>query len=173
MSMPRLLVLAAIAVIAVGPVARAQEPAKPGPEHELLKKWEGTWDSTMKMAGGESKGVTKYKMDLGGQWLISKFEGKLGDADFSGMGHDSYDAAKKKYVGIWIDSMSASPMIFEGTFDKEKKTLTMSGEGPGPDGKSAKYKYTSVWKDDDTVDYTMYMGDAKEPLFTIAYKRKK
>jgi hypothetical protein len=33
----------------------AQEPAKPGPEHDMLKKWEGTWDATMKMAGAESK----------------------------------------------------------------------------------------------------------------------
>ena len=31
-----------------GSLARAQVPAKPGPEHELLKKIKGTWDMTAK-----------------------------------------------------------------------------------------------------------------------------
>jgi hypothetical protein len=31
----------------------------------------------------------------------------------------------------------------------------------------------SEWKDDDTVHFSMYVGDAKEPAFTIVYKRKK
>jgi hypothetical protein len=29
------------------------------------------------------------------------------------------------------------------------------------------------WKDDDNFVATMYMGDVKEPAFTITYKRKK
>ena len=57
--------------------ANAQEPAKPGPEHELLKKMEGNWDTTMKFLGMESKGAVVYKMELGGLWLSSTFEGEV------------------------------------------------------------------------------------------------
>jgi hypothetical protein len=168
----RCLVAVALAA-AASPAARAQEAPKPGPEHEVLKKMVGTWDITMKFGGMETKGVATYKMDLGGLWLASTVESEIFGAKFSGRGFDSYDAAKKKYVGLWIDSMSTSPMTMEGTYDKATKTLTMTGEGPGMDGKPTKYKGVSVMPDDDTINFTMYMGDVKEPAFTIVYKRKK
>ena len=162
----------AVAVLAASGL-RAQEFTKPGPEHEMLKKWEGTWDTTMKMMGAESKGVANYKMELGGLWLMSDFEGELGGMKFSGRGLDSYDPPKKKFVGIWVDSWSTSPMTMEGTYDKDKKTLTMVGEGPGMDGKPTKYRAVSEFKDENTVNFSMYIADGKEPTFTILYKRRK
>jgi hypothetical protein len=92
---------------------------------------------------------------------------------FSGRGLDTYDPAKKKFVAVWVDSMSTSPMVMEGTYDKEKKTLTLSGEGPGMDGKPTKYKSVSVMPDDDTINFSMYVADGPQPAFTITYKRKK
>jgi hypothetical protein len=154
-------------------VTQAQEGQKPGPEYDILKKLVGTWDSTMKFGGMETKGTVTYKMDLGGLWLVSHMESELFGSKFSGRGYDSYDATKKKYIGIWMDSMSTSPVITEGTYDKAKKTLTMAGEGPGQDGKPTKYKSVSEMPDDDTINFTMYMGDGKDPAFTIIYKRKK
>lgn len=167
-----LLVLALFA--SAGSRADAQDfPPKPGPEHDVLKKWVGTWDCTVTAMGNESKGTAVYKMELGGLWLTSTFEGDFGGMKFGGRGLDSYDAAKKKYVGIWVDSFSTSPLTMEGTYDKDKKTMTMSGEGPGEGGKNMKYKLVSVWKDENTVSFSMYMGDEKEPGFSIVYKRKK
>lgn len=164
---------AVVAVVVLGPVAYAQMPAKPGPEHEVFKKMVGTWDATMNMGGQEAKGTQTYKMDLGGLWLASTFEGTINGEKFSGRGFDSYDADKKKYVGVWLDSMSASPMNMEGTYDKAKKTMTMMGEGPGMDGPKTKHRMTTEMKDDNTMLFTMWMGDTKEPSFTITYKRKK
>ena len=45
-------------------------------------------------------------------------------------------------------------MVMEGTYDKEKKTMTMAGEGPGMDGKPTKYKSVSEMPDDDTINFT-------------------
>ncbi|MBY0458615.1 MAG: DUF1579 domain-containing protein, partial [Gemmataceae bacterium] len=61
----------------------------------------------------------------------------------------------------------------EGVFDKDKKTLTMSGEGPGADGKTGKYRSVTTFVDDNTTNFAMYTNDDKEPAFTIVYKRKK
>lgn len=156
------------------PFAAAQEAPKPGPELEVLKKLVGTWEATMNVGGGESKGTMVYKMDLGGIWLSSTFEGSFGDMKFTGKGFDGYDPAKKKYVGIWIDSMSTAPMTLEGSYDKDKKTMTMAGEGPGMDGKTTKYKMVTEMKDDDNMVSTMHMGDGKDSVaFVITYKRKK
>jgi hypothetical protein len=151
----------------------AQEPAKPGPEHKLLEKREGTWTTTLKAGGMEAKGVMTFKMELGGLWLVGSLESDLAGQKFHGRSLDSYDARKKKYVGVWFDSMSTTPLTMEGNFDKEGKTLTMLGDGIGMDGKPAKWKSVSRMPNDDTIEMAMYVGDTKDPMVTVTYKRKK
>src|SRR5262245_60753948 len=161
-----------VAAVLVLPSA-AQGPATPGPEHKQLKTREGAWDTTMKAGGAEFKGTVTYKMELGGLWLVGSMESDLMGQKFYGKSVDTYDAGKKKYVGVWFDSMGTTPMIMEGELDAQKKTLTMVGEGPGMDGKLTKWKSVSEMPDDDTVEMRMYVGDNKEPMFTVTYKRKK
>lgn len=174
MTTPRWLCVSVLALALTAPAAVAQEGPKPGPEHDVLKKHVGTWDLTMKFGGMESKGTVVYKMEPGGLWLSSQLESELFGQKFWGKGLDTYDPTKKKYVGIWVDSMSTSPMVLEGTYDAAKKTLTMEGTGPGEDGKPTKYKSVTVMTDGDTINFTMYIGgNEKEPAFTIVYKRKK
>ncbi len=170
--------LALVAMISIWAVrARAEEQPqmpKPGPEHELLKSMEGTWDLTVKAMGNESKGTCTYKMGLGGLWLMSKVEGDMGGMKFEGRGMDSYDANRKKYVSVWIDSMGTSPLVSEGTYDKDTKTMTLTGDGPGMDGKMTKYKMVTVVKDDDNMTMTMTSGPEDKPqTVTIDYKRRK
>jgi len=163
----------AIAIALLTSDSRAQEPPKPGPEHAFLKKMEGRWDLTMKFGEMQSKGTVTYKMELGGLWLTSNLDSDLAGMKFTARGLDTYDAAKKKYVSYFFDSMGTTPMIMEGTYDKDKKTMTLSGDGPGMDGKPAKWKSVSEFVDDNTHNFSMFVGDAKEPMFTIVYKRSK
>ncbi len=169
------MVLCAASVL-LAPVALAQPPQpKPGPEHALLKRLEGTWEATVK-GREESKGTMTYKMMLGGLWLVSDYQGEFMGQKFQGKGLETYDTAKKKYVGIWVDSMSTALMTYEGNFDKDGKVLTMTGEGPGEDGKPTKFKMVSEMKDKDTMVFTMSSPgkDGKEhTMMTITYKRKK
>lgn len=171
MRMMSLVVLVVAAVLAVP--SWAQDMPKPGPEHKLLKELEGNWDTTMKAGGKESKGTLTYKMDLGGLWLTGALESELFGMKFTGKSLDTFNPVSKKYISLWVDSMSTAPVIMAGTFDKEKKLLTMAGEGPGMDGKPTKYKSVTKMPDADTVDMTMWIGDGKEPMFNIIYKRKK
>lgn len=168
----RLFCAAALTLGAVIP-AQSQQPAQPGAEHKQLSKLAGTWDCTMEVAGQKSKATAVYKMELGGLWLVSNFEGDMMGQKFSGKGLDSYDASKKKYVSVWFDSMSSVPMVMEGNWDEAKKTMTMEGMAPGMDGKMTKHKIVTVIPDDNTMNFAMYAGDVKEPAFTIVYKRKK
>ena len=171
------LVLAATAtVLFMSAATPAQEIPQPGPEHAKLKQLEGTWDAVVKFGTDESKGTMTYKMDLGGLWLVSDYQGEFAGQPFRGKGLDSYDPAKKKYVSVWVDSMSVSPMISEGTFDKDGKVLTLTGEGPGADGKPTKLKTVTEHKDKDTMLWTMFGTgpDGKEgPMLSITYKRRK
>ena len=156
-------------------LVRAQEAPKPGPEHEKFKELVGEWDATVKMAGSESKAKATYKLDFGGFYLIENFEGDFGGMKFKGRGQCGYCPIKKKYFTIWIDSMSPSPMMMMGSFDKDGKTLTEEGEGPGMDGKMAKFKSVSTMTDKDTIEFKMStVADGKEnEMMSITYKRKK
>lgn len=150
------------------------QPPQPGPEMAHCKNLVGTWDATMKMQGMEAKGVMTYKMDLGGLWLGSVFEAEMAPGQkFFGRGFETYDAGKKKYVAVWLDSMSTVPMVMEGTFDEKTKTMTMIGDAPDMNGKLAKHRLTTTRKDENTMEFAMYLGDAKEPMMTITYKRRK
>ncbi len=147
----------------------------PGPEHQALKKLEGTWEAKIKSGTEESTGSMVYKMECGGLWLASEFHGEFGGMKFEGRGLDGYDPLKKKYVSVWVDSMSFRPLIFEGEMDEAKQQLTLTGEGRGPDGQTMKFKSVTRMRDADHMDFTMSTidsgGEATE-MISIEYVRK-
>lgn len=155
----------------------AQAPPSLLEEHKMLKSMEGTWEATMKSPGSpDSKGMSVYKSICDGLWLVSDFEGDAGGFKFTGHGVDGYDASKKKFVQTWVDSMSGSLLNLEGDYDKEKKQLTMSGTGAGPDGSPMKVKNVTTYTDNDHMKFEMHMvmPDNTEMLVvTIEYTRVK
>jgi uncharacterized protein DUF1579 len=155
--------------------AWGQEPPQPGPEHQMLKETAGEWTCACKMPDGmEWKGVSTSKMECGGLWLVTNFEGEFGGTKFQGKGLDSYDATKKKYVGIWVDSMATTPLMLEGTYDEKTRTLTMTGEGKMPDGTLTKHRLVTKYTDRDHHSFEMFMTlpDGKEAsMLTIDYTR--
>jgi len=157
------------------PAAAQQAPPKPGPEHKMLQRFEGDWDATVAMAGAESKATAKYKMGLGGFWLSQDFKGEFGGQKFHGKGTTGYDPLRKKYVSTWTDSMSPTLIVMEGKFDKDGKTYTETGEGPGMDGKLTKLKSVLRFKDKDTLLFTMYtvQNGEEQEMMKITYRRKK
>jgi hypothetical protein len=169
-------VLSLVVCLAAANFSLAQEYPKPGPEHEKIKELEGTWDAVMDMGGQKSKATAVYKSICNGMWMESNFEGDIGGSKFQGHGLDGYNLQKKKYVGIWVDSMSSAPLHFEGEYDTKSKLLVMIGESVGPDGKPHKFKNTTETKDKDHFIFKMHMVDSegKETLvFSIDYMRHK
>jgi Protein of unknown function (DUF1579) len=169
-----LLPLSAVLLLASPTVCMAQ--AGPGPEHEKLKEMVGTWDSEMIAPGAPaSKGQMTFKMALGGMWLESDFKGDFAGQEFSGKGMDSYDAAQKEYVSVWMDSMTGYATVFRGNYDKSGKVMTMLAEGVGPDGSAVKMKSVSTTEDDDHMTFKMYIiaGGSDVEIMTIKYTRRK
>jgi len=184
------------AVVAVAAVAVAQDktpPAgmpplpKPGPEHAIFKQVAGTWDAKVEsfMAPGApqsvSTGVETVRVGCGGLCSITDFKGSFAMAPgapatpFEGHGTETYDTAKKKYVGSWVDSMSAGLSTTEGTYDAATKTMTGSREGPDMEGKISKMKSTVTHPDANTRVFSMYNvgADGKDTLgMRITYKRR-
>ena len=129
--------LVAVCALLVTQTAGAQDgPASPfTPEHELLKKDVGTWDTTITVWPGPgaepivSHGRETSELLPGGLWLVTRFEGEMAGVPTVGSGTWGYDPAEKKYVGIWVDSNSPHPTIIRGVHDPETKTTTSTAEG--------------------------------------------
>ncbi len=167
--------IVALALLAAAPLAAQEFGVQPGPEHAFLKEAEGVWDATAKSMGGESKGELHCKMALNGLWLLEHYMGEAGGMAFAGRGATSYDPAKKKFVNVWIDSMVPSPMLSEGTYDKQKKVMKLVGTMPLPDGKAMKSSVTITYKDANTKVLSLKGStpDGKEVEFVeITYKRR-
>jgi hypothetical protein len=182
MNAVRLLSFALVALVLFAADTRAQDYPKPGPEQERLKQLVGTWDAVIKCsmepgkAPQESKGMSKSSMGLGGFFLISEFKGEMFGHTFEGRSITGYDPYKKKYTGVWVDSMSPSLYATEGSFDKSGKVFTEIMEGAGPDGKPMKMRCTTTVKDANHMHFQLYAPgqDGKEALMMeIAYTRKK
>jgi hypothetical protein len=117
-------------------LARAQAPElpKPTPEHEALSKEVGVWDGEASVwmspdaPPEKSQGVETNKM-LGKFWLVSEYEGEMMGAKFTGRMNLGYDPVKKKYVGVWVDSISPHLQTVEGDYDDATRTLTMTMTG--------------------------------------------
>ncbi len=174
--MLRTSILGAVVCLTGTALSYSQEFPKPGPEHERLKEMVGEWDAIMELGGQKSKASAVYRSICGGMWLESDFQGTLGPQKFQGRGLDGYDQKKKKYVGVWVDSVETAPMNFEGDYDPKTKLLVMTGESVGPDGTPQKFKNTTETKDKDHFTFRMYMvlPDGQEQLaFTIEYTRRK
>lgn len=165
---------AALLMLGSASLSMAQFP-QPGKEHEFLKQSEGEWEIKMEAGGtAASIGTAKYKMGMGGLWLVSDVEMDMQGTKFSGHGLDSYDPAKKKYVAVWTDSMSTMPIVTEGEMSADMKTLTMTGKGPGQDGKETDYKMITEYKDKNTHVFKMWSGTLTgDPMMTLTYTRKK
>ncbi len=154
----------------------------PGPHHGHLKAWEGTWEATTKFQmdpsapASEGKGVETRTVICNGLWLTQDFKGDMMKMPFQGHGVLGYNTFKNQYEGIWVDSMTLGLTVMRGTCSDDGKTLTLTGEGPMPDGTTAKMKQVCELKDKDTQTFTMCMvgDDGKEmPMGTITYKRRK
>jgi hypothetical protein len=169
--------LVSLASVTRAKSAFSQASATSGPEHLLLKELEGTWEATVTNAGRPPyQAVAVYKMECDGLWLVSDFNASVGSLKFQGRALDGYDPEKKKFVYVWIDSLSTFPMVFEGTYDAETKTQIMFGEGRTFDGKPTRQKSVNVMPDKDHQDFKMYRidQDGNEYLITtVKYTRRK
>lgn len=161
-------------------MAQEMEMPQPTAEHEILKQDVGTWDAKVTMhddtdEGSVSNGVETNNM-LGGFWVHSTFKGDFGGMTFEGVSMLGYDATQQRYVGTWIDSMTPNPMKMTGTYDAEKKTMTMATKSTGPGGEPIEGKSILVYESDDKRTMTMFeklagSGEFKKTM-TIEYTRK-
>ena len=141
----------------------------PGPEHARFKDAVGTWktESKMWMGPGEptvSTGTSRMELLFGGRYLKEDYHCSSPEMPFKGLGLHGYDNHKKKYVSVWLDSLSTGIMMMEGAYDEATKTATMMGEYDDPFMGQFKAKSTIRELSKDRRLFEMYRigADGKE-----------
>lgn len=141
------------------------------PMHDKLKMFVGEWEckNTMYMEPGAPGQTSKAESDTslvyGGRYIRQSYkgsfdmpgpDGKMMSQKFEGYSVVGYDAMKKKFVSIWIDSMSTGIYMETGDWDDANKQFVFNGDMPMPNGKTCKNKSTLKFSDKD--HYVMEMN---------------
>jgi uncharacterized protein DUF1579 len=183
-AIPSVIILCLAATSAAfGAEPQMPEMPKPQKEHAWLEQLAGEWDSENQifMEPGQApmtaKGEETARM-IGGFWMMSENKGDMQGTPYSGILTVGYDAAKKKYVGTWIDSMQGYLWKYKGSVDDAGKTLTLETKGPCPKkgGAISNFKEVLEVKDKDHKVFTSYMEEddgSWTKLVQIDYHRKK
>jgi hypothetical protein len=139
--------------------------AKPGKEHEAMKRMEGTFDVQVEMVmqpgmpAEKSTGKQTAKMIMGGRYLAADYTGEAMGQPFHGASLTGYDNLKKKHFGAWIDDMSTGMMLAEGTASPDGKVITLHGEYTDPMNKKHKYRWVTTIDSDDRYTFDWFDAD--------------
>ncbi|HEY6504694.1 MAG TPA: DUF1579 domain-containing protein [Chitinophagaceae bacterium] len=141
----------------------------PGPMHEMLASWSGTWsgENTMWEYDGadpqKSTGTAVNTMIMGGKYQSSKHSGDMMGMPFEGMSVTGYDNATKQFTSTWVDNWSTGIMSMSGSWDASSKTLTLAGKYPDINRPGKECSLREVFKviDDNTHYMEMYGPDPK------------
>lgn len=138
---------------------------QPGPYHDHLKVFEGSWKLTVKhwQGAGEpeiSEATARYEWILGGRFLRETVKGTFRQEPFEGNGVLGYDNAKNQYCTVWCDNMGTGFYTSNGTCDESGKVFTFHSTHTNPvTGQDQKGKAVAKVINDDNIVYTMYMID--------------
>ncbi len=150
-------------------MAKMMEYGTPGPMHQLLTSWNGTWNGETTMwdyegaAPQKSNGTAVNSMIMGGKYQSTKHSGDMMGMPFEGMSITAYDNATKQFTSTWIDTWSTGIMTMTGSWDEASKTLSMSGSYPDifRPGRECTMKQVMKVIDDNTQHMEMYGPDSK------------
>jgi len=156
--------------------------AAPGPNHERLKKLEGTWNLTVRgymdpsQPPSESKGTAVVTTIMDGRYSQEMVSGENMGMPFTGMGVTGYDNLAQKYVGSWVDNMGTGIMNSEGTYDASANVMNWTAHMiDAMTGKPTNYRMVTRFVDDNKHVFEMYAPgpDGKEmKMMEITYERK-
>jgi hypothetical protein len=162
--------------------AKMWQSGAPCPQHELLKKFIGTWTikGIAKSAmmgdipiGGEN--VTKSVMD--GRFVQSDYDGGQGPTGpIVGFGMMGYNRNSAEYESLWMMSMGTNMATNAGSYDEKTKTLTFRGTMKLFNNEVWPSRVTYVFESADKIVETQYMTPkvtGKEQVSVkLTYSRK-
>ena len=156
-----------------------EKAGTPGEPHKRLASLEGTWNTKTKSwmepnkPPMESTGTCEKTMLLDGRFLKQKCTGQMMGKTFNGIGITGYDNETKRYTSTWMDSMSTTLHVMEGS-SADGTTITQEGEYTCPIRGEMKLRSVMKMVDRNTNLFEMYGTDKsgqEMKMMEIVYTR--
>jgi hypothetical protein len=156
--------------------------AMPGPEHKVLDRMAGTWDTftrywpTPNAEPVEAKGTSHCKWILDGRFLMEELDGGDLVLPFKGLALYGYDAFEQKHTSAWVDTMNTSILSNLGTYDRTNDVVNFTGQYKDPwTGTKKKERGVTCFlsKDKHVLEIYATEPDGKEfQMLEITYTRQ-
>jgi len=166
-----------LVLCAASPASKQEPPAAPPlpPEAKRLEAWVGTWDAEVTAMGQTTKGSEVCRIECGGNWLVTEFDGSFMGMPYQGRGLTGWDASKGAYAGTWVDSTGGPMSVYaNGAFTDGGKTFRALVDSLDMAGKPARFEYLSTFPDARTRTFEVIQvdGGKRELQMKIAYRRR-
>ena len=162
-------------------MAKAKEFVTPGPEHELLERFVGKWNTTTHFVmGGQKtpgeKGVAEYHWLMDGRWLAGKTEGTFMGNPAEGFSLLGYDRFKKSYVSTRVTSLDTAMNRTEGDMTRDGKALisfgTIDEYLTGEHDKTVKTIWRFVAEDKMVLEvHDLHIGETGTQVLEMVFER--
>lgn len=144
-------------------LARAQEIASPGPEHDLLASLAGRWLMAVKIWGPPGQppmsatGESVQTMILGGRFLRAEASSGDGQQRIESLTLFGYDRRLDLYTMVGFDNLGTYAVNAEGVYDPESKTLDLDGSTLDPiSGEVTNYRFELHKLSDDVYTLSLF-----------------
>lgn len=160
-------------------MAKAKKWMSPGKNHEVLKKFLGSWTTETTMMGAPAvKGTAEVDWLMEGRWLRMDVKTTLFGKPFQKFTIMGYDNFKQSFVITTVSSFDTAMIRVEGDLDQSGKSLVsygtldeyLTGEHDKP------IKVAWRFKSDDNIVQEVHdlgIGETNTKVFEISYTRKK
>lgn len=142
-------------------MARWMATIQPGEQHELLKRFEGEWDSVLTMSGMgapiASAGTSTSRAVLGGRFIMSNDSTTMMGQPWESVSFLGFDRFKNKFIACSMSTMGTNMLTMEGLLDQAGKVITLYGPMDEP----------MTGEHDKTVKYVFRLIDENNYVFEI------
>ena len=157
------------------------ELAAPGPHHEHLAPFVGTWKGKVQMWMGPDapemteESAVEIAWIMGDRFLEWKHTGHFGGMPYEARSIEGYNNGDKRYESMWADNFGTLILFSEGSCSDDGKTRVMTAEfNDVVAGGTVEYRTEYKWIDKDHFTYTGYMdkGEGEFKNMIITYERQ-
>jgi hypothetical protein len=155
--------------------------AQPGPHHENLAPFVGTWKGQVRMwmspdAPEMTEAATaEVAWIMGGRFLEWKILGQYGGMPYEARSIEGYSNGEERYEGFWIDTFGTLMVYSEGSGSEDGKSRVMSTEiNDVVAGGTMTYRTEFKWIDENRFTHTGWVdkGDGEFKNMEITYERQ-
>jgi hypothetical protein len=162
--------------------SKSTADVEPGPEHQLMAKWSGSWDRAIRIwmkAGGkpfEMKSSAEIAMVMEGRFSRMTASSDMGGMKYSGESTIGYDGTTKKWTIFAIDNMGTAATFLEGASADGGKTIEFKGMmTEATKGTQLHTRWVQTQKGPDEILMEMFTGEGKDEVkkMEVTSTRKK